>query len=117
MTQNKIVNLVSVIFFAENLSRPILEHHLNNIHKQIYANKEIIVVYEDARTDFDDMILRYPHCKFIPSKLTPRLTSAATIAQVKKTRTGENRSAILSMAKTSVPVIKPNCTALVICAR
>lgn len=69
MTQNKIVNLVSVIFFAENLSRPILEHHLNNIHKQIYANKEIIVVYEDARTDFDDMILRYPHCKFIPSKL------------------------------------------------
>ena len=38
----------------------------------------------------------------------PRLQIAANNAQLQKTRDGENRSAILRMANTNVPVMKPN---------
>ena len=45
--------------------------------------------------------------------LTPKLHNAAMMEQKKKTFEGENRSAIVSIANTSVPEMKPNCTALV----
>ncbi len=43
----------------------------------------------------------------------PRLHNEAAIAQTKKTKEGGKRSAIVSTANNKVPVIKPNCTALV----
>ena len=53
----------------------------------------------------------------IPDMLIPILKSAATIALIKKTSEGEKRSEIVNTAKTNVPEIKPNCTALVRCAK
>ena len=43
----------------------------------------------------------------------PRLRRPANIELMKKTRDGEKRSEIVSIAKTKVPVIKPNCIVLV----
>lgn len=45
--------------------------------------------------------------------LIARLQRAATNALIKKTKEGEKRSEIVNKANTSVPVINPNCTALV----
>jgi hypothetical protein len=46
-----------------------------------------------------------------PLHVMPKLNPAANSAQTKNTLEGENLSAILSMAKKSVPTINPNCTA------
>jgi hypothetical protein len=47
----------------------------------------------------------------------PRLNRPAKIEHAKKTEDGEKRSAMVNKAKTNVPVIKPNCTMLVRCAK
>ena len=49
--------------------------------------------------------------KLFPSHITPALNKEPSKAQVKKTFDGEKRSAIVKIAKISVPKIKPNCTA------
>ncbi len=49
--------------------------------------------------------------KLCPDQITPRFANAPDIAQRRKTREGENRSAREYQANTSVPPIKPNCTA------
>ncbi len=51
----------------------------------------------------------------LDSHRTLRFVIAPKIAQTKKTREGENRSAIDRMANTKVPEIKFSCTAEVIC--
>ena len=53
----------------------------------------------------------------LPSHIIPILNRDPSKAQHKNTLEGENRSAIVKMAKISVPVINPNCTAEVKCAR
>ena len=47
--------------------------------------------------------------------MIPILNNAPITAQVKKIFDGEKRSAIVKIAKRSVPKIKPNCTADVRC--
>lgn len=47
----------------------------------------------------------------------PRLDNPAKRALIKNTREGENLSAMVKTAKTKVPVMNPNCMALVICAK
>ena len=49
--------------------------------------------------------------------ITPKLNSAPSKALIKNTFEGENRSAIVKIAKISVPIINPNCTADVKCPR
>ena len=49
------------------------------------------------------------------SQMTPKLNSAPKRAHVENTLEGENRSAMDKIAKTRVPMIKPNCTAEVKC--
>ena len=49
--------------------------------------------------------------KLLPSQIIPALNSDPSKAQVKNTFEGENRSAIVKMAKINVPMINPNCTA------
>lgn len=45
------------------------------------------------------------------SAIKLKLHRAAHRAQIAKTLEGEKRSAIINIAKTKVPKIKPNCTA------
>jgi hypothetical protein len=63
--------LVSIVFFAENVPLQIIEYNLKNLTEQLYANKEIIVFYDEKRSDFDDLIVNYSikNCKFIPTNL------------------------------------------------
>ncbi len=56
--------------------------------------------------NLDSMITGKPFAKKMR-----RLDKAAAIAQIKKTFEGEKRSAMVKMAKSSVPEINPNCTA------
>ena len=53
--------------------------------------------------------------KLLPSQIIPKLNTAPSNAQDINTLEGENRSAMVNMAKISVPMIKPNCTADVKC--
>ncbi|GAA4971112.1 hypothetical protein GCM10023315_21410 [Algibacter aquimarinus] len=55
--------------------------------------------------------------KLFASNTVKRFKDAATTAQIKNTFDGENLSAIFKIANTNVPIIKPNCTAEVKCAR
>ena len=49
--------------------------------------------------------------------MVPKLIPAPKNAHIKKTLEGENLSAIERIAKSSVPMINPNCTAEVKCSR
>ena len=49
--------------------------------------------------------------KVLPSRIIATLNMEPSIAQVKNTFDGEKRSAIVKIAKISVPEINPNCTA------
>ncbi len=53
--------------------------------------------------------------KPLASHMTPKLNSDPSKALIKKTFDGEKRSTIVKMAKISVPIINPNCTADVKC--
>lgn len=46
----------------------------------------------------------------ISSVSSSKLQEATRMAQIKNTRDGENRSAIIRIAKTKVPIINPACT-------
>ena len=47
--------------------------------------------------------------------MTPAFANAPNNAQTKNTFDGENRSTMVRIAKSNVPVINPNCTAEVKC--
>ena len=55
--------------------------------------------------------------KLLASHITPKLNSDPSNALIKNTFEGENRSAIVKIAKISVPIINPNCTAEVKCPK
>lgn len=55
--------------------------------------------------------------KLLPSQSIPILKRAASRALSKNIFEGEKRSAIVKMAKSNVPEIKPNCTAEVRCPK
>lgn len=55
--------------------------------------------------------------KLLKGKMVHKLNEAPIMEQTKKTLEGENRSEMLSKAKTKVPITKPNCTAEVRCAK
>jgi hypothetical protein len=55
--------------------------------------------------------------KSLPSQITARLNSAPSKALIKNTREGAKRSAMVRIAKRSVPMINPNCTAEVRCPK
>ena len=55
--------------------------------------------------------------KLLPSHIIPKLNREPSKAQVKNTFDGEKRSAIVRMAKMSVPKINPHCHADVKCPK
>ena len=60
-----------------------------------------------------DIGVHFPDTSAEFKNIDSKILLKRTIELIKKTREGEKRSEIVNTAKTSVPVIKPNCTALV----